>query len=340
LLPDGAYTLQVDATSADGTARPATATVRLDTEPPHLDSATVDPDPFSPNGDGQDDVTEIGYTPAEAVQARVSVVDGDGNVLRRLGSWTWVTASAQKAEWDGRILSGGKLTPAPEGAATVQIEIRDTAGNTTTVRRKVTVDRTLALAGVTRDTFSPNGDGVYDDVALSFKLTRAADVTATLLRGDSVLRTMRLGRLAAGKQSVTWDGKLGGGAMATSGHYTLRLTADGELGVTSAAQAVTVDLAAPRLTVPATMRVARRKTAKIGYAPKDAYSAMVKVGATVTNAGGTVVASLNLGWVKQGAAQVFSWKPRKRGSYTVTFKAVDLGGNHMTAPAVTTVKVR
>ena len=80
--------------------------------------------------------------------------------------------------------------------------------------------------------------------------------------------------------------------------------------------------------------------AKIAYTPKDAYSATVKVGATVTNAAGTVVASLNLGWVKQGAAQVCAWKPRRRGSFTVTFKAVDLGGNHLAAPVVTTVKVR
>ena len=77
---------------------------------------------------------------------------------------------------------------------------------------------------------------------------------------------------------------------------------------------VTVDLVAPRLTVPATVRVAYRKTAKISYTPRDAHSAMVKVGATVTNAAGTVVASLNLGWVKQGAAHVCAWRPRARGA--------------------------
>jgi flagellar hook assembly protein FlgD len=340
LLPDGAYSLQVDATSAAGEARPATATVRLDTNPPNMESAGVTPDPFSPNGDGQYDVAQISYTPAEAVQARLSVVDGSGKVLRQLKPWAWVTASAQKAAWDGRILSGGKLTPAPEGSATIQVEIRDTAGNTTAVRRKVTVDRTLALGKVSRGTFSPNGDGVSEDVTLSFKLTRAADVTATVVHAGSGVRTLRLGRLTAGKQSATWDGKLGGGGVAASGRYTLRLTADGALGVTTAARVVTVDLVAPRLTVPAAVRASYRKTAKISYTPRDAHSAMVKVGATVTNAAGTVIASLNLGWVKQGAAHVCSWRPRSRGSFTVTFKAVDLGGNRLAAPVATTVKVR
>ncbi len=340
LLPDGAYTLQVDATSAAGVARPATATVRLDTAPPHLESADVTPDPFSPNDDGQSDVAQISYTPAEAVQARVSVVDGDGKALRRLTSWTWVTASAQKAKWDGRILSGGKLTPAPEGAATVQVEIRDAAGNTTAVRRKVTIDRTLALAAVSRVTLSPNDDGVRDAVTLPFTLTRAADVTATILRGRSVARTVVLGHLAKGKQVATWDGKLKGGEPATSGRYTFRLTADGALGVTSAARVVTVDLVAPRLKVPKMVRVARRKTAKISCTPMAAYSATVKVGATVTNAAGAAVARLNLGWVKQGAKHVCAWKSRKRGNFTVTFKAVDLGGNRLAKPVVTTVKVR
>ena len=59
---------------------------------------------------------------------------------------------------------GRQVDAAPEGPAIVQVEIRDTAGNTTTVRRKVTIDLTLALAGVSRATFSPNGDGVSDDV--------------------------------------------------------------------------------------------------------------------------------------------------------------------------------
>ena len=51
-LPDGAYSLRADATSADGQARAATATLRLDTVPPRIESVAIAPDPFSPNGDG------------------------------------------------------------------------------------------------------------------------------------------------------------------------------------------------------------------------------------------------------------------------------------------------
>ncbi|MGE5228641.1 MAG: FlgD immunoglobulin-like domain containing protein [Deltaproteobacteria bacterium] len=340
LLPDGVYTLRADATSASGVARPATATLRLDTVAPRIESATIGPDPFSPNGDGQADVTRLAFVPAESGTARVSVIGADDAVLRRVTGWTSVTSAAQRAAWDGRVSSGSALEPAPEGEAILLIELRDGAGNTTSARRTVTLDRTLALRSVSRTTFSPNGDGFHDSVTLSFRLTRAADVTATVVRQGSTMRTMRLGRLGAGGRSVTWDGKLGGGGTAASGAYTLKLTAVGALGTTSVAQPLTVDLVPPRLTAPATATVRYGRTARIAYTVRDAYSPKVKVSATVTDARGRAVATLALGWVKQGVGQVCAWKPRARKTYTVTFKALDRGGNRQAAPAVTSLRVR
>ena len=79
LLADGVYSLQADATSSDGEARSATATLRLDTVAPDITSATVAPDPFSPNGDGQDDIAVFEFEPGEAGTARLSVVAADGS---------------------------------------------------------------------------------------------------------------------------------------------------------------------------------------------------------------------------------------------------------------------
>ncbi len=272
--------------------------------------------------------------------ARLSVVDADGTVLRRVTGWKSVAAGAHEAKWDGRVGAGADLAPAPEGKATLLLEARDAAGNTTVLRRRVVVDRTLALGGISRKTFSPNGDRVRDKVRLSFKLTRAADLVAAVTRAGSTVRTFKLGRLAAGAQSVTWDGRLGGGGTAASGAYVVKVTAAGNLGVTSVARPVTVDLAAPRITAPLTRRVAYGKTARIAYVVRDAFSPSVKVGATVTSATGKVVATLALGWVKRSATHTCAWKPKRRGAYKVTFTAVDLGGNRQAAPVTTTVKVR
>ena len=134
-LPDGVYTLQADATSAAGVARPATATLRLDTVAPRIESAAIEPDPFSPNGDGQADVTRLAFVPGESGTARVSVLGADDAVLRRVTGWTSVTTAAQRVAWDGRVSSGSALEPAPEGEAILLLELRDGAGNMTSARR-------------------------------------------------------------------------------------------------------------------------------------------------------------------------------------------------------------
>ena len=177
-------------------------------------------------------------------------------------------------------------------------------------------------------------------MTLLFRLTRAADVNVAVVHSGSTLRTIRLGRQAEGSRAVEWDGKLGGGGAATSGAYSLDVVADGALGVTSVSQPLTVDLAAPKVKAPATASVAYRKTAILAFTVRDAFSAVVKVSATISNARGVVVATVPCGWVKQGVSHTCAWRPRARRKYTVTFRAVDLGGNHEAAAAITALRVR
>jgi len=339
-LPDGTYSLVASATSALGEARPATVNVHLDTTPPRLESAEVAPSPFSPNGDGQADSATVSFAPGESGTARVSVLGDADKVLRRLTDWRAVGAAAQTLAWDGRISEGGKLVAAPEGRIVVEIAMRDLAGNSATVRRAVVVDRTLGFPVVTPQICSPNGDGARDTVAVAFKLTRPADVTVELVRGEDVLRTIEAGELAAGAQSVTWDGKVAGGAFADSGKYDLRVTASGSIGVTSVSRPVTVDRFAPRFTVPATASSAYGTAAKVAYSVRDLYSPTVKVTVAVSDAAGGAVATVDCGWVKQGKAATCSWAPPAPGTYTLTFHAVDRGGNAEGSAGVTILEVR
>ena len=195
--------------------------------------------------------------------------------------------------------------------------MRDLAGNSAQVRRAVIVDRTLGFPGVTPQTCSPNGDGVRDTVAVAFKLTRRAEVTVALVGGADVLRTIKAGELAAGAQSLTWDGKLAGGAFAESGKYDLRVTAHSSVGVTSVAARVTVDRFRPRFTVPATASATLGKTARVAFSVRDPYSPTVKVTVAVSDAAGAAVATVDCGWVKQGTALTCAWKPPARGTYTL-----------------------
>ena len=339
-LPDGTYTLVANAKSAHGGARPATVDVHLDTTPPRLDSAEVVPSPFSPNGDGQADNAKVRFTPSESGTARVSVIGAGDVVQRQLTGWRAVTASPRSVTWDGRISEGAKLVAAPEGRIALQIAMRDLAGNSTTVRRSVVVDRTLGFPDASPRTCSPNGDGARDTVVVSFRLTRRADVGLVLVRGGALLRTIGAGELSAGLRSVTWNGKLAGGAYANSGKYVLRVTAHDSVGVTSVSEPVTVDRFAPRFTVPANASAVYGKTARVVYSVRDPYSRTVKVTVTVRNAAGSALATVGCGWVKQGMTTTCSLKPPARGTYTLAFHAIDRGGNQEGSVGLTILKVR
>jgi len=335
-LPDGDYALVASAASARGEARPVRTTVRIDTTPPHLQSAEVGPSPFSPNGDGHGDKTFLRFEPGERGRARVSVVGGD-RVLRRVTGWRTVSARSQAVAWDGRISVGGRLAAAPEGRATLEVAMRDLAGNEASARRAVVVDRTLGFPSLTPRTCSPNGDGARDRVDVGFKLTRRADISVTILKAGQVVRTLRPGAMVAGTRTVTWDGRVGG-EYARSGAYIARVTANSDVGTVTAGEALTVDRYAPRLTVPATARVVYGRTAKIVYSVRDPYSPTVRVRVTVSNAQGKIVASVSCGWVRRGKSLTFAWKPPAKRAYSLAFSAVDRGGNRQSVVRNTSLK--
>jgi flagellar hook assembly protein FlgD len=338
-LPDGVYKVAAAAATPSGTARAAVTYVRLDTVPPQVKAAEVAPETISPNGDGADDTASLRYTPGEACEARVSLLDANGNAVRSLSGWHAVTAGPHAASWNGKITVGGSLQTAPEGKYGFELSLRDLAGNVASVRRAVTVDLTLGFAMATPVVISPNGDGVKDTSALGFKLTRTADVRVQITKDGTVVRTIDAGRPGKGDGAVTWDGKLSG-AFAPSGAYRFIVTADGKMGASSVSGTVKVDLYRPRLTVPATASVKLGKTARIGYSVRDPYSSSVKVWAVVTDAAGATVATVRPGWVKPATPLACSWRPSKRGTYTVAFHAVDRGGNEQSTTAQTTLTVR
>ena len=82
--------------------------------------------------------------------------------------------------------------------------------------------------------FSPNGDGINDQLQVSYILLRAlsevsVNVTLYDLSGRTVRRLQNNGALN-GPQLVTWDGRNEDGAMAPPGMYLLRLSIDTDTG--------------------------------------------------------------------------------------------------------------
>ncbi len=127
-----------------------------------------------------------------------------------------------------------------------------------------TVSPTVSAVTPAPRRFSPNGDGVLDEVAFSFSLPTpmTAGRLDILNASGAVVATQPLGALAAGPQVATWDGHVTGGNWAPSGAYLPRITVTDAAGdhvgpsvgvdtTVLGAWGVTADLAAPTVAVAA-----------------------------------------------------------------------------------------
>jgi len=196
--------------SAGDAVRAATGTIGAKPVVLALTSAAAVPRTITPNGDGQTDFSQISYTLSAPAIVTATLRGPDGSDLavlfsqrRQPGKQSFRFAAAGIA--DGRyeiVLS------ATDGKQTV----------TSTV--PVLVDRTVRLFAAAPPAFSPNGDGVADDLLLSFELTRAASVRLDISQAGKTVASVYSADLQPGPQSVTWNG-----AGAKDGKYAAVLTA-------------------------------------------------------------------------------------------------------------------
>ena len=339
-VPDGAYSAELAVTTADGGAADASTPITVDTAAPRLSGASVAPASFSPNGDGQLESAAATYTPAEVCSVRVGVMDEDGKVVRWLHGWRTRDERAYTSTWDGRIGSGDSLTAAPDGLYRFDVERRDAAGNIARQGIKVTLDRTLRSPKATPATFSPNGDGSLDATTIGFTLARKAAVTVAIRVDDTVVRTLKLGDLPAGVRSVSWDGRAASGEYLASSRPAFTVTATSSLGESGAAGTVVVDLYQPRVYAQPGKATSAGTGTSVSYKVVDPFSAKADVRYVITDAKGRRVAAGHPGWQAVGTSHSIRWKPAARGVFTVTYRALDLAGNHEVSAASTVVTVR
>ena len=339
-VTDGVYTLALTATSAAGASAGATRTITVDTTAPRLTRATAAPLTFSPNGDARAETAALSYSPAEACTVRVGILDARGDVRRWLHGWRARGTGSYTVKWDGRVAAGDGLTAAPDGTYRFDVERRDEAGNVARKGVAVTVDRTLGFPTVVPATLSPDGDGTSDQTTLGFRLTRRAAITISVRLNDELVRSLNLGVLAAGAHAATWDGKAGSGEYLASGRPTFTVVATSALGKSSVSRGLVVDLYRPKLYAAAGKTTSVGTATRLTFKVSDPYSSKADVRFVVTDAKGRTVASGHPGWRPTGESFPISWTPRSRGVFTVTYRAIDLGGNHEASPARTVVTVR
>lgn len=332
---DGSYTAVVSAASQFGAAVPRKVKLTIDTVAPRIRSVAVQSRRFSPNGDAWGDIAKVRFEPAEACLVRVSILDAQGRVVRRLSDWRNRSASGSTATWDGELASG---RAAAEGSYRFLVEFRDAAGNTSRGRADVVLDRTIGFASAAPATFSPNGDGVSDSVMLAFALTRPAVVSVSVKAGGETVRTLALGSLDAGSQAVEWDGTTSAGKELPSCRPSFVVNAASALGTSSVTGRLVLDVDQPVLTAPAALTAVAGKAARLRCTVTDPFGGQVEVSYIISDATGVTVAAASLGRIAVGDVS-WTWRPSSPGVYTISYAAVDLAGNRARAPAVTLVTV-
>jgi uncharacterized lipoprotein YajG len=90
--------------------------------------------------------------------------------------------------------------------------------------------------------FSPNGDGVADEVTFGFELVRPASVRLEIAQAGKTIASVYTAQLPAGSQTVSWNG-----SGARDGRYAGVLTATNEIGTVVHTAFFRVDTVAPRL---------------------------------------------------------------------------------------------
>jgi flagellar hook assembly protein FlgD len=155
----------------------------------------------------------------------VEVTDGAGAVVAS-GSgtgtavdWTWDSTDVPFASYTYAISAGEDVRPATglvPGPPPLAI-------------RSLRVSPTV---------LTPNGDAHGEQATLSFRLTRTATVRVQVVdAASSAVRTLLPSALrSAGRLTVTWNGKTGGGAVVPDGRYRI------EVSATSGAEQVSREL--------------------------------------------------------------------------------------------------
>ncbi|MEM5948082.1 gliding motility-associated C-terminal domain-containing protein [Spirochaetia bacterium 38H-sp] len=161
ILPDGKYTFDISATYETGTVAESSFELLVDTKPPVV-LLNYGYKKFSPNGDGFRDSFVVEQAAEEDLTWTSEIRSKEGGLIY---SKTWRDGTSDFI-WDGRTAEGGE---APEGFYTYKVYARDDAGNLG-IAEINDIELTYSLPEIKIITehpgFSPNGDGIRDDLTV------------------------------------------------------------------------------------------------------------------------------------------------------------------------------
>lgn len=225
LADDGLYFFHVKVWDDNGNVGSTDEqSVYVDTTPPQI---TIEDKPredriFSPDGDGMKDTLIIEQDGSIEEQWNGVILDSEGNELR---SFSWEDRAPGQLEWDGKSDEG---TLVPDGVYKYRISAVDRAGNRTVGEYANIVkntEKTPVSLTINRSHFSPNDDGVKDEVLLytDVPVKRGIDEWRFTVLDDSDNSVMARSGTESVPETVVFDGRDESGNVLEEGRYRARL---------------------------------------------------------------------------------------------------------------------
>lgn len=194
-----------------------------DSTPPSLTAFDLGTGAISPNGDGLADQAILTGQFSEAANWTVTISNAAGGIfLQQAGS-----GSAFQVVWNP--MAGGQFVA--DGSYTVTVSAVDAWQNQAPdVRGSIAVDgapaqlAALSPAATTVSSFSPNGDGYRDTVALTATISEPGSLVVGVRDGNGIaVKTWNVPTSGA-PTNVTWDGRDATGNVAADGRYIVSVT--------------------------------------------------------------------------------------------------------------------
>lgn len=298
LAPEGTYLLSVRATYLNGAvAEAGPVAAVLDTTPPS-GSVSIDQNIFSPEGDGLNDAVVVMHDVSDDAEWEGYVYEAGGAVLETFPLGSDVP---EEFAWNGEDLSG---RPVPNGTYTYSLIGTDPAGNQTRTNQiRVTIDRreTTVEFALSRDYFSPNGDGQGDVVEIEPVLSVPSGVTSYEYQIVAADGTIYMTGSGDGEvpESFTWNGRDADGNMLDEGQYfaVLELVYRKGNEPSGVSSPITIDFTVPQVSLRATGNVLTPDgdgaDETVEFIPfVDPVSEISSFTGRIITAGGTVVSQI------------------------------------------------